>query len=150
MSVMIKKILTTTDLSAESLKAVKLAAELAEKLGASVTILAVTEFTTDAHDDLHVPKSASTEAYRRDATANMKERVEQIRKDVFGTSKDVSTAVVDGRPVWKVITDHAREHGFDTIVMATRGVHGLERVMLGSTTERVVRHAHCAVLTVHT
>lgn len=147
---MMKNILTTTDLSDDSCKGVKLAADLADKLGARLTILAVSEFTTNLHDELVVPKTETSDAYKREAKAKMQERLDKIRRELFGERPGVSTALIDGRPVWKAITDHARAEGFDVIVMATRGHHGLERVMVGSTTERVVRHAHCPVLTVHT
>jgi nucleotide-binding universal stress UspA family protein len=146
---MLKSILTTTDLSDESLKGVKIAGDLAEKLGASLTILAVSEFTTSLHDEMLVPKTEQTDAFRREAKAKMLERLETIRTELFAQRPNVRTELIDGRPAWKAIVDHAKHGGFDTIVIATRGRHGLERVMLGSTTERVVRHAHCAVLTVH-
>ena len=46
------------------------------------------------------------------------------------------------------ITDMAEKLGVDLIVIATQGNTGLKHVLLGSTTERVVRHAHCPVLVV--
>jgi len=42
----------------------------------------------------------------------------------------------------------ARERAADLIVIATHGYTGAKRVVLGSTAERVVRHASCPVLTV--
>lgn len=47
-----------------------------------------------------------------------------------------------------VILDYAEEHGIDLVVMGTRGRQGGERFLIGSTAERVVRFAHCPVLTV--
>jgi len=49
---------------------------------------------------------------------------------------------------WKSICDAAREQHADLIVMGTHGATGLTRVVLGSTAERVVQHASCAVLVV--
>jgi nucleotide-binding universal stress UspA family protein len=46
------------------------------------------------------------------------------------------------------ITDAAKSLRADLIVIATHGYTGLKHVLLGSTTERVVRHAHCPVLVV--
>ena len=48
------------------------------------------------------------------------------------------------------ITTAARERAADLIVIATHGYTGAKRVLLGSTAERVVRHARCPVLTVPT
>jgi nucleotide-binding universal stress UspA family protein len=47
------------------------------------------------------------------------------------------------------LVDVAIERGADLIVIGTRGLTGLAHLVLGSTAEYVVRHAPCAVLTVH-
>lgn len=59
------------------------------------------------------------------------------------------TSVEVGIP-FQVICDAARTLDCDLIVLATHGYGGLKHVLLGSTAERVVRHAHCPVLTVRT
>ena len=46
------------------------------------------------------------------------------------------------------IASTAREEKADLIAIATHGYTGLKHVLLGSTAERVVRHAPCAVLVV--
>jgi nucleotide-binding universal stress UspA family protein len=55
--------------------------------------------------------------------------------------------VVEGEPA-RTITDFADHNSFDLVVMGTHGRTGLAHLALGSVTERVVRHAHCPVLTV--
>jgi nucleotide-binding universal stress UspA family protein len=50
--------------------------------------------------------------------------------------------------VCDVITDQAREHHCDLIVMGTHGRRGLEHALVGSDAERVIRMAPCAVLLV--
>jgi nucleotide-binding universal stress UspA family protein len=52
-----------------------------------------------------------------------------------------------GHP-YQEITDAARELKVDLIVISTHGYTGLKHVLLGSTAERIVRHAPCPVLTV--
>lgn len=54
-------------------------------------------------------------------------------------------AVVRGHPA-SVICDYARERACDLVVMATHGRSGLAHLLVGSTTEQVVRHAPCSVL----
>jgi universal stress protein A len=44
--------------------------------------------------------------------------------------------------------NYAKEIGADMIIMATHGYSGVKHVMLGSTTEDVLRHAGCPVLSV--
>ena len=59
-----------------------------------------------------------------------------------------ATAVVrDGKP-FEEICHTAKTVGADMIVLTTHGYTGLKHVWLGSTVERVVRHAPCPVLVV--
>jgi nucleotide-binding universal stress UspA family protein len=60
---------------------------------------------------------------------------------------DVVTAVVQGGPS-ETILDYVADRGVDVVVMATHGRRGLDRLLLGSVTERVVRSADVPVLTV--
>jgi len=55
---------------------------------------------------------------------------------------------VDAGAASQRICDLAKAESFDLIVLATHGYTGLKHVLLGSTAERVVRLAPCAVLVV--
>ena len=57
------------------------------------------------------------------------------------------THVAMGRPFSEIIA-YARENEIDLIVMATHGRGAISHILLGSTTEKVVRKASCAVLTI--
>ena len=57
---------------------------------------------------------------------------------------NVTTAVVQADPK-SVILDDAKTWGADLIVLGSRGRKGLERFLLGSVSEAVLRHAHCSV-----
>ena len=46
------------------------------------------------------------------------------------------------------ILDYAAAHGVDLVVVGTRALRGLERIMLGSVADKVVRGAECSVLVV--
>ena len=56
------------------------------------------------------------------------------------------TEVLQGEP-YSTIVDYAGARDIDLVVMPTRGSRGLERLLLGSTTERVVRRSEVPVLT---
>ncbi len=60
----------------------------------------------------------------------------------------LSVAFVEGYPD-EGIVKHAKEWGADLVVIGSHGRRGLSRILLGSVTERVVRHAPCPVLVVH-
>lgn len=57
---------------------------------------------------------------------------------------NVSTAVMQGDPKSKIIDD-AKSWGADLIVLGSHGRKGLERFLLGSVSDAVLRHAHCSV-----
>jgi universal stress protein A len=57
------------------------------------------------------------------------------------------TVVEIGRPYEQIVAA-AKTHNIDLIIIATRGYTGLKHLFIGSTAERVVRHAPCPVLTV--
>jgi nucleotide-binding universal stress UspA family protein len=61
---------------------------------------------------------------------------------------DVEPIVERGDPA-EIVNERAAEYDVDLIVMGTRGHSKLRQLLLGSTTERVVEHAPCPVLTVH-
>ena len=57
------------------------------------------------------------------------------------------TQVLSGRPAEQIVA-YANEQDAAMIVMATHGYSGVKHVLLGSTTEEVLRHADCPVLSV--
>jgi nucleotide-binding universal stress UspA family protein len=72
--------------------------------------------------------------------------MEKLRASIE-LSAPAETLVVEGT-AWDVICDVADRTKADLIVIASHGYKGLRRFVLGSTAERVVRHAHCPVLVV--
>ena len=74
--------------------------------------------------------------------------LERMAKELGEASSVKATAVVrDGKP-FEEICRSAKTVGADMIVLTTHGYTGLKHVWLGSTAERVVRHAPCPVLVV--
>ena len=84
-----------------------------------------------------------------DATlfGDAKASLPRIAKRLIPSHVKVTLVVDRGRAV-DVITRLAREERIDLIVLTTHGRTGLEHFMMGSTAERVVRHAHCPVFVV--
>jgi nucleotide-binding universal stress UspA family protein len=73
--------------------------------------------------------------------------VDEVANTAAESTVRCETAVVHGRP-HEVIVDYAEQHGVDLVVMGTHGRHGVQRFLLGSVTERVVRTSSIPVLTV--
>ena len=139
------KILATTDFSDESRSGVRYAVALAEKLGAAVTLLHVLEPPSrmvEMEAVVLVREESQVVALARAQLATLVQR--EARGDVA-----VTFSVRTGEPFHE-ITTAARQQMADLIVIATHGYTGFDQVLLGSTAERVVRHAPCSVLTVST
>lgn len=66
---------------------------------------------------------------------------ERLRRRELGAQ----FVVVDGSPP-TCILDYAERHETDLIVLSTRGLGGLQRLLLGSTADKVIRGAHVPVL----
>lgn len=73
--------------------------------------------------------------------------VERIEAEAARNGVPVETAVEHGTPHEEILA-YADAHDVDMIVMGTQGRSGIDRVLVGSTTERVVRMADVPVVTV--
>jgi nucleotide-binding universal stress UspA family protein len=80
---------------------------------------------------------------------NAEEALKQLNENTDGPKVASQYHVRQGN-VSSDIVDFAETHGVDLIVMATRGLTGVSRFLIGSNTERIVRVAPCPVLTVPT
>jgi universal stress protein A len=73
------------------------------------------------------------------------EELVRIRRDDCGNSDKVFAQVMAGPPVPKLV-EYAKEQQIDLILLATHGRTGIEHLMIGSVTEKLVRAAPCSVL----
>ena len=145
----VKKILAPIDFSEHSMDAMRAAMELAKDVGAEVHLMHV---IAPHHHFIPLPLATSAEESRELVReAAMIEQAEQelarIKKDDFGDSKNVSTCAAVGHPVQK-LADYAKEQAIDLIVMSTHGRSSVEHMLLGGTTEKLVRSAPCSVLVI--
>jgi len=132
----ITKILYPTDFSSHSNQAYFHAVALAEKHGASLTIMYVyaPSFGTA---EVHGPGARDREFWR--------EQLGQIRP--VDSRIPVHHVFVEGDPAAEIVR-YAADAGIDLVVMGTHGRTGLERLLMGSVAEKVMRDAHCSVLVV--
>jgi nucleotide-binding universal stress UspA family protein len=80
---------------------------------------------------------------------NAEKALQQLDENIGGPAVQSAYHVQEGNVSENVI-DFAETHGVDLIVMATRGLTGVDRFLMGSNTERIVRVAPCPVLTLPT
>jgi nucleotide-binding universal stress UspA family protein len=139
----VKRILVTTDFSEESRKAFRYAAAFAGQFGASLDVLLVLE---------PVPFMAGMEAVviSMDAAAIRAAAEEKLARWIdmeIPANVQATPLLREGRAFSEIVAA-AQERASDLIVISTHGYTGLKHVFMGSTTERVVRHARCPVLVV--
>ena len=80
-------------------------------------------------------------------TASIKKELEDLGNRMIDP-KLLKDVLVQVGSAFEVITNIARDYEIDLIVLTTHGKTGLKHVFMGSTAERVVRHAPCPVLVV--
>jgi nucleotide-binding universal stress UspA family protein len=147
-----KKILVPTDFSKPAMIATEVAAEIAKKAGAELTLLHVVEEAVS--NSLNVEGQVSAGTHWEEKLFTMK-LIEKAKKQL---AKLVEDSKFDGIKVKQELRIGSPYHGMNTIiiekkvdlvVMGTAGRSDLEQMIIGSNTEKVVRMSHCPVLTMH-
>ena len=145
---MYKHILVPTDGSPLSNKAVRAAAQLAASTGARMTaIYAIPPLAPPIGVDNFVYDPGLTaEGYEKD----MRKYADKVLKKVKAEAEShnvpcEAVSVIQGHP-WEAIIKAAQSKKCDLIVMASHGRRGLEAVILGSETTKVLTHSKTPVL----
>jgi len=137
----LKSILVPIDFSKISQKALEYAVPIAKHFGARITLLHAIEPPPYSVDLTYVPMGEGfpIRPMKKELDALAKNTIEpQLLKEV----------IVRVGMAFEVITNVARDCKADLIVITTHGHTGLKHVFMGSTAERVVRHAPCPVFVV--
>jgi nucleotide-binding universal stress UspA family protein len=147
-----KKILVPTDFSKTSVTALEVAAEIAKKSGAEITLLhVVEEATPDSYNitgEWQTNEDWSDKLFTLKLLEKAKGQLEKLVLDPRFSSVKVNGELRLGNAFHGMRTIIA-EHKVDLVVMGTRGKSKLEEMIIGSNTERIVRHSRCPVLSVH-
>lgn len=137
---MFKKIVFPTDITPFSESAFGTAAALARSHGASLHILYVLPELGYGMVAQYFPDDV-TEKMEQASRAQLDDYI--AAHDLQGLSYEVTlrTGII-----YEQIVDYAQQIGADLIVLAGHNRSTLGRFLLGANAERVVRHAHCAVM----
>jgi nucleotide-binding universal stress UspA family protein len=148
---MYQKILLPTDGSKFAENAAKHAIWIASRSGAEIIVLNVIETSSlvglPAEDLIVKIKEMLKEEGRRSL-----ERISEMISERESESKiedvKITLKTEEGSPADSILKTVDNEN-VDLVVMGTSGKHGLDRFLLGSVTEKVVRSSNCPVLAVH-
>ena len=143
------KILVPTDFSKEAGYALDAAINLAAKTGAQIFLLHVVEgfapgsFATQGG----APDSLSEEAFTLQLIKKGKQDLTKLLANREFNGIEIVTNVQVGNPYHHISRDILSNEA-DLVIMGSQGTSGYEEVLIGSNTERVVRHSKCPVITV--
>lgn len=145
---MYKHILVPTDGSPLSNKAARAAARLARETGARLTaIYAIPPLGTPiVYDGFVYDTSYSQEQYEKGMRKHADKALQKVKSEAEAQAvKCDAISVIEGNP-WEAIIKAAKSKKCDLIVMASHGRRGLQGVLLGSETTKVLTHSKTPVL----
>jgi nucleotide-binding universal stress UspA family protein len=142
-----RKILLATDASKDAEKAALIASDIANSTGSELHVLHVGN-TKDFHvapgaEQSFSPRTVSLGEVREKAEKTLEEAVKQV-EEAGGTVAQAHLR--SGDPDDEILRFCDEQGGFGLIVMGSRGLTRIKRVVMGSVSGSVVRHAHCPVL----
>ncbi|MDN5310442.1 MAG: hypothetical protein PWP14_1836 [Methanolobus sp.] len=145
MTTKIKKILIATDGSENAKNAVHWGIRMAHESDAKVTALYVLTPTGFLHS---MRGDKWVEEYFNYLREEGKKAVEYVAQTGLNEGIKVDALIIKDKKPVDAIIDFATENDIDLIVMGTQGKTGVERVLLGSVAENVVRYAKKPVLVI--
>ena len=140
---MFERIMIATDGSKHSERAAKWGIELAKCSGGTI----ITVYVADTGRLSHLPEDMALASIRDLLLREGEEATEQIEKMVNQAGLVCIKKVLEGNPGEELLR-FSEEEGADLIVMGACGRTGLDKFLLGSVAEKVVRAAKVPVLTV--
>ena len=133
---MTSKILCATDGTDHSTHAIRLAAQMAAKLGAKLSICVVNVARGGARGPLiYSWEDDEVKRVLDKAAAEAKKAGAESVEELALRSREAASAIVQ----------YAEENGYDHIVVGTGDKRGVSRLMLGSVAADVAGRAHCSV-----
>ncbi|MFB6235224.1 MAG: universal stress protein [Halopenitus sp.] len=127
--------------NSEATRGTERAADLAEHYDATIHVLAVADTMEETMRGPHV----ETLAERIESEAM--DRVEEIGDELEERGHDVVKRTERGRP-FEMVIETIEDVDADIVIMPTHTRKGLQRMLLGSVTEKVLRRSPVPVLTV--
>ena len=145
-----KSILVPTDFSQESTAAFRVAREQAKILdSARIEIVYVLELPAYLSSPAELGAGwADTGPIIKDLEAAAINRLKNLAAEHFPGLKIDLKVLHSLNPIAVQLTEYAKSSGIDMLVMATHGRRGVNRMLVGSVTERLVRRPPCAMLIV--
>lgn len=140
------RILVATDGSALSDKAVATAVELARALGTE--LVAFTALAAYPYAGIGESSGVASQDYQGRAGAEASERLARVERAAAAAGVACHTSMLQDDEPYRAIVAAADKHDCGLIVMASHGHRGVQGLLLGSETQRVLTHTVRPVLVV--
>jgi nucleotide-binding universal stress UspA family protein len=135
-----KSILIGFDGSSQSEKATEIGLSLAHSLDSKVLLFAVARPPEPA-------TMVELSAMLDDAREHFEEKFKKVERRAKDLEVELETDIAVGHPVEQIV-HRAEADRVDLIVLGRRGMSRFEKMIVGSTSEKVLRYAHCPVMVV--
>lgn len=151
-----EKILVPTDFSEQAGYAMELACQIAQKMQTSIQVLHLVDmsgfidYTAVGNSYSMLGTSAGIgfdEKVLKSLYDNAEEKMTEFVNNFKNKNIDITHKIEFGN-AFQFINQEVHESQISLIVMGSKGASGMEEFLVGSNTEKVVRHAKCPVLTV--
>ncbi len=144
-----KNILVPVDFSKYAQYALDVACLIAKKTGGEIHLLNILEApTTQSFNTLGIINfDIREDIYYVELKREVTKKIETLAKHEKYADVKIVPEIEIGK-TFEHITDHISKHNADLVVMGTRGISGLEEILIGSNSEKVVRYSKCPVLSV--
>lgn len=141
----VDKVLLSTDFSEHSKVAVPWAVDLAKKYKADLHIIHV--FDEAAIEAFFFNYAGQADEYFAKFREGFQNEIDELLSGLDTGGITIRPVLANGNPFLEIV-QYAKENGIDIIVLGTHGRTGMAHMFMGSIAEKVVRKAHCPVLTV--
>lgn len=146
-----KKILVPIDFSNYSLEALRAAIDIVKNRNAKLSVLHVVPDPSPPYDYDYEPESTPfpyipIQQFRDDLQKSAESKMKVMLAEV-GHDVDIQSFIVMGNAAEEVL-NFSETGQYDLVVMATHGRTGVQRFLVGSVTEQVIRHSQCPVLAI--
>lgn len=140
-----KKILVPCDFSSPSKEAFRFAVQLADRTGAEVYVLRVTELPVIYEPGLGVPEYGFDRSLAQELEDDAKHKLDDLEK-ICGVSGANVHLLSESGPVNSTIREVSREQKMDLIIMSTHHHDSWFNSMIGTHTRKMVRSSRVPVL----
>lgn len=146
----LNRVLVTSDLSQESTLAFPLAKHISATSKSEITLINIVEgfkLVFPRPEGLMLDP-VYVESVEREVIEQAKTKLADLGRRFFPGMNPSGVTLRSYVAPSQAISDYAKENHFGLIIAATQGKNALERVLIGSTAEGLIRRSHCPVLAV--